>query len=165
MLHDDAGCRSPTCMPVASAVLSMQEFIEKLEAAAQQCGIRLRRMDKKSEKAACSAHKARLMQILHSEQSPSAVLALALPLLVLKTSNKLVSIPGRAMGGVLALLQAKMAPEQHSLLQQFHELVVDSLKAASACKAAGLSSESQQQLDKLLPDVKSLVGVETATDA
>lgn len=134
----------------------------KLEAAAQECGICLKRLDKKSEKAACSAQKARLMQLLHEEQSPAAVLALALPLLVLKTCHRLMSIPGRAIGGVLALLQEKLEPEQHTLVQQFHELVVESLKAAAA---GGQDAAGTEQLQGLVPGLKVLAGVESTSGA
>jgi hypothetical protein len=142
--------------------LLLQDFVSKLEAASQQCGIRLKRLDKKSEKAACTAHKARLLGLLQDEQAPAAVLALVLPLLALKTSNKLVSIPGRAIGGVLALLQSKLEAEQHSLVQQFHELVVDSLKSAAA---GGEASAGPEQLQTLIPHVKALAGVEGAAGA
>lgn len=134
--------------------------MSKLEAAAQECSIRLKRLDKKAEKAACTAHKARLLGLLHDEQAPAAVLSLALPLLVLKSSHKLMSIPGRAIGGVLGLLESKLEPEQHALVQQFHELVVDTLKAAASGNEGSANSE---QLQVLVPQVKALAGVEGTT--
>lgn len=143
----------------------VQDFITKLEAAAQECGIRLKRLDKKADKAACTAQKARLLQLLHAEQVPAAVLALVLPLLVLKGCNKLMSIPGRAISGVLALLQAKMEPEQHALVQQFHELVVESLKAAAAGNKGAADTDTEQQLQGLIPAMKALAGVENTSAA
>lgn len=143
-------------------VTNTQDFVSKLEAAAQECGIRLKRLDKKSEKAACTAHKARLLQLLHDEQSPAAVLALVLPLLVLKCYHKLMSIPGRAIGGVLVLLLDKLEPEQHALVQQFHELVVDSLKAAAA---GSEGSQGDAKVQELVPQVKTLAGVEGSAAA
>lgn len=149
--------------PPTVAVAAAQDFVGKLEAAAQECGIRLKRLDKKSEKAACTAHKARLLALLHDEQAPAAVLALVLPLLVLRSCHKLLSISGRAIGGVLALLGGKLEPEQHALVQQFHELVVDSLKTAAAGAAEGAASS--EQLQTLLPQVKALAGAEGGPSA
>lgn len=149
--------------PPNAAVAAAQDFVGKLEAAAQECGIRLKRLDKKSEKAACTAHKVRLLALLHDEQAPAAVLALVLPLLVLRSCHKLLSIPGRAIGGVLALLGGKLEPEQHALVKQFHELVVDSLKAAAAGAAEGAASS--EQLQTLLLQVKALAGAEGGASA
>jgi hypothetical protein len=140
----------------------VQDFVSKLEAAAMECGIRLKRLDKKAEKAACSAQKAKLLQLLHDEQAPAAALALVLPLLVLKSCNKLMSIPGRAIGGVLVLLQGQLEEEQHTLVQQFHERVVESLKAGSADGAGAGDAESQQSMHALVSQVKQLAGVEGA---
>jgi hypothetical protein len=42
-----------------------------LEAAASECGLRLRRLDKKSEKAAAAAAKARLLALLSDEEDPA----------------------------------------------------------------------------------------------
>lgn len=152
--------------PVSTAAACVvQDFVSKLEAAAMECGIRLKRLDKKSEKAACSAQKAKLLQLLHDEQAPAAVLALVLPLLVLKSCNKLMNIPGRAIGGVLALLQGQLEEEQHALVQQFHKRVVESLKAASAGGEGSGDAESQQSMQALVSQVKQLAGVEGAAAA
>jgi hypothetical protein len=159
----------PEASPQASAAvhcprcLCLQEFVAELEAAAQECGIRLKRLDKKAEKAAVSGHRARLMGLLHGEQAPAAVLALALPLLVLKTCSKLVSIPGRAIGSVLAMLQPQLEEGQFVLVQGFHEGVVASLKAASG--GAGDAAAAEQQLEAQAQQLKALVGVDVDTAA
>jgi hypothetical protein len=144
----------------------LQDFVTQLETAAAECGIRLRRLDKKAEKPLLTAQKARLLQLLESETSPAAALALALPLLVLKVSGKLANVPGRAIGGVLMALKAEMAEDDFSLMQQFHQLVVDSLKlqAASGRRLEDDGQQQaaqhlQQQLTMLLPKVKVLVGL------
>lgn len=153
------------CLSACFFAARAQDFVSKLESAAQECGIRLKRLDKKSEKAACTVQKARLLQLLHAEETPAAVLALVLPLLVLKSCNRLMSIPGRAIGGVLVMLEGNMQPEQHALIQQFHQLVVDSLKAAAAGDGASANGGVGEQLAGLVPQVKVLAGVESSTPA
>jgi hypothetical protein len=142
----------------------VQAFVSELGAAAHECGIRLKQLDKKAEKAALAAHRARLAALLQGEDGPAAVLALALPLLVMKTCSRAVSIPGRAIGGVLAMLQPQLEAQQHELLQAFHEGVVASLKAAPGGGAAAGEQQQQQQqqqqrLAAQVPQLKALAGV------
>lgn len=132
-----------------------------------ECSIRLKRLDKKSEKALLSAQRARLLQLLESEQSPATALALALPLLTIKVSSKLVNIPGRAIAGVLAALQPSMQEDEFAVVQQYHQLVVDSLKQQSK-QQQGADGEQpavdvDQQLAGLLPKLKALVGIESSS--
>ncbi|WIA08065.1 hypothetical protein OEZ85_007531 [Tetradesmus obliquus] len=117
----------------------VQELLSQLEAAGAECGMRLRRLDKKSEKALLVQQKARLLGLLTPEQSPAAVLALALPLLAVKAAGKLVNTPGRAIGGVLAALQPHLQEPEVELMQQYHALVVESLRAQSSGAALGSS--------------------------
>uniref|UniRef100_A0A383VL45 E3 UFM1-protein ligase 1 homolog n=1 Tax=Tetradesmus obliquus TaxID=3088 RepID=A0A383VL45_TETOB len=139
----------------------VQELLSQLEAAGAECGMRLRRLDKKSEKALLVQQKARLLGLLTPEQSPAAVLALALPLLAVKAAGKLVNTPGRAIGGVLAALQPHLQEPEVELMQQYHALVVESLRAQSS--GAGEQQQQQQleeQLAGLTPRLKALVGIE-----
>ncbi|WIA28131.1 hypothetical protein OEZ86_010705 [Tetradesmus obliquus] len=136
----------------------VQELLSQLEAAGAECGMRLRRLDKKSEKALLVQQKARLLGLLTPEQSPAAVLALALPLLAVKAAGKLVNTPGRAIGGVLAALQPHLQEPEVELMQQYHALVVESLRAQSS--GAGEQQQQQQQLEEqlagLTPRLKAL---------
>lgn len=153
-------------MVCCSSAGLLQELVSQLEAAAGECSIRLKQLDKKSEKAALVAQKARLLQLLDPEQVPAAALALALPLLALKVSNKLVNVPGRAIGGFLAVLQPSLQEEECTLVQQYHQLVVESLKLQSGAKDAGADGakeqlgQLQEQLAGLLPKLKALVGID-----
>jgi hypothetical protein len=155
----------------AAAVLlrmSLQELMSQLEAAGTECGMRLKRLDKKAEKALLVSQKSRLMGLLGPGQCPAAVLALALPLLAVKAAGKLVNTPGRAIGGVLTALQSHLQEQEVDLVQQYHALVVESLKAQSAgTKGAGEGEQQQQQqveeqLVGLTPRLKALVGIEAA---
>lgn len=146
----------------ATTTTNPQELVSQLEAAATECGIRLRRLDKKAEKALLAAQKARLLQLLEPEQAPAAALALAVPLLAVKVGGRLVNVPGRAIGGLLGVLQPSMAEEEYGLVQQFHQQVVDSLKAQSQRQQEGQAAGAGQldeQLAGLLPRIKALVGV------
>jgi hypothetical protein len=208
--------------PVGKAVESLtaggtQEVEAALEAAASECGLRLRRLDKKSEKAAVAAAKGRLMGLLADEQDPAvgvegwgqeagggalgpakrvkagqgrcgaikppthipappprahppihpparrpqAALALALPLLHLKAAGRLLSVPGRAMGPVLARLKDQLPPEGHALAQAFLDDVVESLKGGSGGEGGGdgAGAGAAERLAAALPGLKALAGL------
>ncbi len=87
----------PSC-----ATLLPQDLESALEDAANECGLRLRRLDKKSEKAALAAQRTRLMALLSGEDTPANALALALPLLFLKATGA--SLAGKTHSGVLNCL-------------------------------------------------------------
>ncbi len=68
-------------------VYTQQSAITTLEEASQELGLRLRRVDKKSEKAAVSHVKAELMNALALEQDPAAALTYVVPLLFIKATG------------------------------------------------------------------------------
>ncbi|GBF94592.1 hypothetical protein Rsub_06707 [Raphidocelis subcapitata] len=144
--------------PVAKAVESLaaggpSDVAAALEAAAGECGLRLRRLDKKSEKAAVAAAKARLLALLDAEQEPAAALALALPLLHLRATGRLLSLPGRAMGPVLARLEGQLPEGGYETARAFLDGVVESLKQG------GGGAELAEGLAAQLPALKVLAGL------
>jgi hypothetical protein len=144
--------------------LVVQAFISELEAAASECGLRLKRLDKKSEKAALSAQKARLLQLVAPEAMPATALALAVPLLVLQHKHKLLSVPGRGISTVLQQLSGQLSPAAFEFVCKYHESVVESLKLQSGAGGEGEQQEVklaqlQQQLEEKLPVLKALVGL------
>ncbi len=77
-----------TLKPGPSTLRTVQDLEASLESAAAELGLRLRCLDKKSEKAALAAQRARLLAALALEGVPANALALALPLVVLKATGK-----------------------------------------------------------------------------
>ena len=150
--------------PAHTVFLTLQEFITQLEAAATECGLRLKRLDKKSEKAVLAAQKARLLQLLAPEGTPATALALAVPLLVLQHKHKLLSVPGRGISTVLQQLSGQLFPAAFEFVSGYHESVVESLKLQSGAGGEGQQQERklgqlQQQLEEKLPVLKALVGL------
>ena len=79
---------------------------------------------------------------------------------MLQVHGKAVSVPGRALAGIITHLKASLEPDSFDLLQSYHQLVVNHLRAMSA----ETSSDSevgtmQEQLAAKLQSVKSMVGV------
>lgn len=67
------------------------------------------------------------------------------------------SIPGKALAGVIELLKADLEPEAFQKLSEFHSLVVESLRSGG--------STANPKLAELLPVVKGIAGVVDPTDA
>lgn len=75
---------------------------------------------------------------------------------MLQVHSKAITIPGRALAGVIAELKAAM-PESHQLLDSFHQDVVACLKAMSANDAQNNNTnELQTRLEGKLEDLKAL---------
>ncbi len=79
--------------PAAAARLTFlappQPPTQGLEQAAGELGLRLRRPDKKNEKAAVAGVRASLLSALAAEQDAAAALALVVPLLFIKATGAL----------------------------------------------------------------------------
>lgn len=135
-------------------------FQREAEASAQAVGMPLRLPDKKAERSLVHMTRKSLSAQLDAEADPAAALALLTPLLVARVHGRAVSVPGRSIGPVLALLAPGMEPGDHQLVAEFHQKVVASLKAQSGggegrAQAAAL----QEELLELLPRVKAVAGV------
>lgn len=72
----------------------MQILMSALEEAAGQAGARLKRLDKKGERAALSSERQALEKQLQAEEDAAAELSLAIPLLVQRARCHLISAAG-----------------------------------------------------------------------
>lgn len=153
------------CWPPA-----LQAFQAELEATCEAAGLRLRRLDKKAERSLVFAQRKAWEAAATVAADPSALLALAVPLLLARQHGRLVSLPGRALGaGVEALRSGAGAlPEEAcQLLFDFHSAVVEQLKLQSGDGGAEEADELARQLEELTPRVRALAvgGGEAAGDA
>ena len=165
-----AAWRLPLLRCGASLVtLSLQVFTSELDAAVEAAGLRLRRLDKRSERALVfTQRKAWEAQVASAGDASTLVV----PLLLARQHGRLVSLPGRALGAAVELLRyEKSLPEEGcALLAEFHTAVVEQLKLQSG--GGGGSGEEQDvaaaALEQLVPRVRALVAdspVEAAGDA
>jgi hypothetical protein len=144
----------------AAAAPAPAEFLAALEAAAEAAGLRLRRLDKKSEPGALAAAGAALAaQAAAAGGDPVALLAVAVPLLLVRRRGRCVSLPGRALGAGVEALRGELEAPQHALLAEFHAAVVGRLKegggggGGGGAAAAGLD----ERLAALAPRVQELL--------
>mmetsp|Transcript_16765 Transcript_16765/g.54824 ORF Transcript_16765/g.54824 Transcript_16765/m.54824 type:complete len:769 (+) Transcript_16765:27-2333(+) len=130
------------------------EFLEALENASEECGARLRRLDKRGERSLVHAHRKALESQLALETDPAQGIALAVPLAIAQTLGRAVSMPGRALGPAVAILEESMPPDIHAILTAFHSDVVRSF-AASSSEDSSTIPPSAEELAARLEEVKT----------
>ncbi|KAG2435773.1 hypothetical protein HXX76_006969 [Chlamydomonas incerta] len=160
-------------VPGAAAVRDAEALLDRGSAAV---GVRVRKLDKKSEKAALAALRERLLGQLAAEADPPAALALMVPLAHLRITGKAVSLPGKALGPVLSRLGALAGAEGGGVSEELagcvrglaalHEGVVEYLRAQSG--GGGGGGETGAMLERLtasLPPLKNALGLQVAGGA
>ena len=138
-----------------------------LEPLASACGLRLKPLDKKAERALLQAHRRALSAQFAAETEPPAALLLAVPLLYATCFGRALSLPGRGLGAAIARLSDQLTPDEHRTLSVFQEAVVELLqlrgdesdagKAAAQAKGAALAAQ--------LPQLQQLVQARSHADA
>jgi hypothetical protein len=144
------------------SVPALEAALEPLAAA---CGLRLPRLDKKSEKCLLAAHRRALAEQLAAEEAPPAALLLAVPLLFASRLARAVSLPGRALSAAVARLAEQLQPEEQRLLSSFHDGVVQALQLRSVEGAAAAADAKLAWLAERLPALRLLAAAHVDTDA
>ena len=80
---------------------------------------------------------------------------------MLQVHGRAVTVPGRALAGIIASLKTSLEPDCFELLQAFHQQVVSHLRAMSTeAASATANGEMQDQLAARLGALKSMVGAQ-----
>ncbi|KAI5094474.1 E3 UFM1-protein ligase 1 [Silurus meridionalis] len=139
---------------------SIEEFLCNLEAAAEECGIMLKKGDKKKEKQVLAMHKHSLMDQLQAAVDEALVLHLTVLLLFQQHTHCMLLAPGRCVSNIIHTLQSKLPQDQYELLMQYHTLVVKRLVGKKAEQMDGDSEGSAEELKdlkNLTNEIKELV--------
>ncbi|GMH33262.1 hypothetical protein BSKO_01096 [Bryopsis sp. KO-2023] len=134
---------------------------QSIEKGAECLGIRFKKMDKKFEKQKLAEFRAVLTEQISMETVPANALAQGLPLLFTKIHGRALSIPGRAMPGVIKFLKMDMEPQEHEVLESMHKLVVLSLKAQSD-REQGEEGVDPQELEETLVKLRKICTSKTS---
>lgn len=141
--------------------LRPQAFQSELDAAVEAAGLRLRRLDKKAERALVFAQRKLWEQQAAAETDASTLLALAVPLLLARQHGRVVSLPGRALAPAVELLRAggHLPEASCQLLADFHAAVVEQLKLAGGGSEEA-RGEVEERLERLAPGVRALAAAD-----
>lgn len=81
----------------------------------------------------------------------------------LQVYSKAVTVPGRALAGIITNLKACIEPEAFDVLHTYHQLVVSHLKAMSSGSSDDAEVKAmQEQLSDRLDSLKALAGIDPA---
>lgn len=109
----------------------MAEFINMIRDTAEESGIRLRSLDKKTEASLSESHMNVLKEQLSLAESSPMLLAAAVPILLLKHMNACTNLAGKSLSPAIDALKSHMDEEDIAVLVEFHENVLEQLRKGS----------------------------------
>ena len=82
----------------------------------------------------------------------------------LQVHGKAVTVPGRALAGIISNLKANLEPEAFELLQTYHQMVVSNLRVTSSPDTSSSAEvpKTQQELADKLTGLKALASITVA---
>ena len=141
-------------LTAAASVTSAADFMTTLEAAGEAVGLRLKRLDKKTEVALVQGQLAALRSQAEGAGNGPTLLAVAVPLLISKYRGRCVSLPGKALPDAVEVLRSDLDEEQHAVLVEYHAAVVESLReSGDGAGDGGVSAK----LESLEPRIRALL--------
>ncbi|KAA6426767.1 MAG: hypothetical protein FRX49_03092 [Trebouxia sp. A1-2] len=133
-----------------------QDAEKSIQAAAESLGMRLKPLDKKVERGLVQVQLDDLSRQLADQMDPATALSLVVPILVMQVHGKAVTVPGRALAGVISSLKGSLEPKDFDLLQSYHQTVVSHLRAISDGSSSTEVDVIQEKLSTNLPLLKAL---------
>ncbi|XP_030638569.1 E3 UFM1-protein ligase 1 [Chanos chanos] len=124
---------------------SIEEFLTNLEMSVEECGLMLKRGDKKRERQALFVHRQALMEQLKMTEDPAMVLHLTSVLLFQATTHCMLHAPGRCVPQIIGTLVGKISEDQHKLLSHYQSLVVKQLVGQNQGKKQEQGEEEENQ--------------------
>ncbi|CAI5968386.1 unnamed protein product [Closterium sp. NIES-64] len=144
---------------VEAVLLPLEEVAEK------DLGIRLKRPDKKAERALLFSMKKSLQLQLEAEEDAVATLPLIVALLFMQAHNRALQAPGRALSAVITHLKPSLSPADFSSLSTLHSAVVAALgkRAAGGRGPAGGGEEGKEGGEERVDMAALLKGLKELT--
>uniref|UniRef100_A0A0K8TMS3 E3 UFM1-protein ligase 1 homolog n=1 Tax=Tabanus bromius TaxID=304241 RepID=A0A0K8TMS3_TABBR len=103
---------------------SVDDFLTAAENAIKDCGMIIKKIDKKKDKALIVEHKEKLHQQLSEASDPAIILHLVALKLFTVATNLILHASGRHVSHILQYLQPSLSKEQNDVLLKFHDLVL-----------------------------------------
>uniref|UniRef100_A0A7S3VMY6 Uncharacterized protein n=1 Tax=Dunaliella tertiolecta TaxID=3047 RepID=A0A7S3VMY6_DUNTE len=175
-LPSDAAAALAAALEAIGTACTIRDALDTLSHAAEVLGLRLKAVDKKSERAVLAQLRAELLGALSAEHDPAAALALVVPLLFMRATGKAVAVPGKTLAAVLARCSSGssssgrasasgLSPEALASVEAFHAQVVEHLVLMGGGGGGGTDAAARQarlaeSLAQQLPAMKCLAGLE-----
>ncbi|XP_056620823.1 E3 UFM1-protein ligase 1 [Triplophysa dalaica] len=147
---------------------SFEDFLSSLETSVENCGLLLKKGDKKRERQALFVHRQALLEQLREAEDPALVLHLTSILLFQNTTHCMLHAPGRCVPHIIGFLESKIPKDHYKLLSEYQSLVVKQLIGHDHGKKSDLKENStsvpnnemetlERELHVLTKDIKDLV--------
>lgn len=139
------------------------EFDLALQEVAEECGLRLKKLDKKAEKAFLSTYHKELTSEIERESDPIALLPKVVALLFIQVFNKALQAPGRAIASAIHRLQKTISENSHTILLEYQSTTVALLSMLSTSTPGGFDCTSdriedqREKLESSMPKLKEIV--------
>ncbi|KAG0582022.1 hypothetical protein KC19_3G027100 [Ceratodon purpureus] len=141
---------------------NVDAFERAFEAVVTESGLRLKKLDKKSERALLFSYRKGLASQVEDETDSVALLPKVVGLLFVQVHSRALQAPGRAVSAAILRLKGTIADDLFEVLMEYHKCTVQllSLQAATNSEENDTSNEvttKQEGLENLIPKLKSIV--------
>ncbi|XP_045769526.1 E3 UFM1-protein ligase 1 homolog [Maniola jurtina] len=131
---------------------NMEQFYQAVDVCLSECGMILKKVDKKKDKLLVLNHREKLISELENCEEPALVLHLVSLALFTILNQNMLHASGRQVPSVIAFLKSQLKEEDFGKLQKYHELVAAYLTASDEEK-----SSIEDKLKEDMPLIKNLV--------
>ncbi|ONK62365.1 uncharacterized protein A4U43_C07F3130 [Asparagus officinalis] len=142
---------------------SVEPFMAELGALAEECGLLLKKLDKKLERTLLHSSRKDLTAQISAETDPIALLPKVVALLYLQVYNRALQAPGRAISAAVSRLKDKLPDPAYKILMDYHSATVTllALQAAATGDEEDCTSDrilsKKELLESKMPELKGLV--------
>lgn len=142
---------------------SVETFMTALRALTDECGLLLKKLDKKLERTLLHSYRKDLTAQIAAETDPVALLPKVVALLYLQVYNKALQAPGRAISATVSRLKDKVPESTYKILTEYHSATVSllALQAAATEDEEDCTSDrilsKRELLESKMPELKTLV--------
>ncbi|MCO5567536.1 hypothetical protein L7F22_021230 [Adiantum nelumboides] len=158
------GALTTKCVKMVEALEGkvFEGFELALQEVADECGLQLKKLDKKAERALLSTYRKELASQIETESDPITLLPKVVGLLFTQIYNKALQAPGRTIGSAINHLKKMIAEDAFSALVEYQSATVAFLSMLSTSTPGGSDctsdrmEEQRQRLISMMPRLKDI---------
>nr|XP_043635591.1 E3 UFM1-protein ligase 1 homolog [Erigeron canadensis] len=142
---------------------SVEAYMTALRAFADECGLTVKKLDKKLERTLLHSYRKDLSAQVSAETDPVAILPKVVSLLYIQFYSRALQAPGRAISVAIFKLKDKLDDSAYKTLEEYRAATVTLLQLISAATGdeedctSDRTSSKKELLERLMPTLKGLV--------
>ncbi|XP_071715518.1 E3 UFM1-protein ligase 1 homolog [Rutidosis leptorrhynchoides] len=141
----------------------VEGFTTALRAFADECGLTMKKLDKKLERTLLHSYRKDLSAQVSAETDPVAILPKVVSLLYVQYYGRALQAPGRTISVAISKLKDKLDESAYKILEEYHAATVTLLTLISAATGdeedctSDRTLSKKELLERLMPALKGLV--------